>query len=163
MIANACNFAATILNIACIIDIAIILGGLVSAPNRGLRISPIISQEQVPEVFAHRKEVAELLRFRVRGADALARDSLVQRIVVGPVVSAEIEDPEAVKDAYRWVYLASLDLAIEPLPDAAQNALQSIKNRRQWQDRKARGARSFLVVVIRYAQGPNRRSHAYRR
>jgi hypothetical protein len=54
MIANACNFAATILNIACIIDIAIILGGLVSAPNRGLRISPIISQEQVPEVFDER-------------------------------------------------------------------------------------------------------------
>jgi hypothetical protein len=90
----------------------------------------------INEFWAHRKEVAELLRFRVRGADALALDRLVQRIVAGPVVSAEIEDPEAVKDAYRWVYLASLDLAIEPLPDAAQNALQSIKNRRQWQDRK---------------------------
>ncbi len=106
------------------------------------------------EFWAHRKEVAELLRDRVAQANADLVERLVDQIVAGPEVDTVIQDPVGVRDAYRWVYLAVLAQALAPLPAQAQDALQEIRDRRQWQGRQLKERDLFWAWSHGVRMGP---------
>lgn len=106
--------------------------------------------------WAHRKEVMELLRDRTRNASPKSLDRLVTRIAEGPAPTGDrdLDEQQAVKDAYCWVYLSALEFGVAALPAQARLLLDQINERKNWSARSLEESDYFWMWAHGVRNGP---------
>ena len=113
-------------------------------------------QLPVEDLWAHRKEVMELVRDRSRGAASAKIDALARRIISGPVLREDLdpEDRRRHSDSSTWLYLRALKMGIGSLPEHAQTFLHEIETCRNWHDRTLEESSFFWVWMSEMRRGP---------